>query len=174
MGMFSYMDRITGEQICGGDNVRLYRLVKGKVVEEMRGTYNNYGAVDVEDQTYHAVLKDGEMRSVTDEMRNAVSFSDDIWLSEEWGGIVDEHFSDDETSGICAILESNHYDGFAPTERSLDDPDQGWRQEDEEDEEDDWEDEWEDEDEEDEADDWEDEEEDEDALEFDHSAYGEY
>ena len=137
MGMFSYMDRITGEQICGGDNVRLYRLV-------------------------------------TDEMRNAVSFSDDIWLSEEWGGIVDEHFSDDETSGICAILESNHYDGFAPTERSLDDPDQGWRQEDEEDEEDDWEDEWEDEDEEDEADDWEDEEEDEDALEFDHSAYGEY
>ena len=174
MGMFSYMDRITGEQICGGDNVRLYRLVKGKVVEEMRGTYNNYGAVDVEDQTYHAVLKDGEMRSVTAEMRNAVSFSDDSWISEEWGGIVDEHISDDETSGICALLESNHYDGFAPTERSLDDPDQGWRQEDEEDEEDDWEDEWEDEDEEDEADDWEDEEEDEAALEFDHSAYGEY
>ena len=166
MGMFSYMDRITGEQICGGDNVRLYRLVKGKVVEEMRGTYNNYGAVDVEDQTYHAVLKDGEMRSVTDEMRNAVSFSDDIWLSEEWGGIVDEHFSDDETSGICAILESNYHSGFTPTERSLDDPDQGWRQEVEEDD-------WEDEDEEDEAGDWEDEK-DEDALEIDNSAYGEY
>ncbi|OUX87093.1 MAG: hypothetical protein CBB95_09705 [Alteromonas sp. TMED35] len=166
MGMFSYMDKITGEQICGGDEVRLYRLVKGNVVEEMRGIYNCYGAVDVEDQTYHAVLVEGKMKSVTDEMRNAISFSGDIWLSDEWGEIVGEHFCEDESSGICAILESNYHSGFTPTERSLDDPDQGWRQEVEEDD-------WEDEDEEDEAGDWEDEE-DEDALEIDNSAYGEY
>ena len=94
MGMFSYMDRMTGEQICGGDDVRLYRLVKGKVVEEMHGTYNNYGAVDVEDQTYHAVLKGGEMKTVTDEMRSAANLAGDIWVSEEWGGIVYEHFGD--------------------------------------------------------------------------------
>ncbi len=172
MGMFSYMDRITGEQICGGDKVRLYRLVKGKVVEEMRGTYNNYGAVDVEDQTYHAVLEGDEMKTVTDEMRSAIGFSGDIWLSEEWCAIVADHFGDDESSGICAVLESNHYNGFTPTERSLDDPDQGWRQEDDEE---DWEDDWEDEDEEDNSDDWgdeEDEQEEEDAL--DDAAFGTY
>lgn len=167
--MFSYMDRITGEQICGGDDVRLYRLVKGKVVEEMRGIYNSYGAVDIEDQTYHAVLVEGKMKSVTAEMRNAISFSGDIWLSDEWGEIVGEHFGEDESSGICAILESNYHSGFTPTERSLDDPDQGWRQEDEEEE---WEDDWD----EDEEEEWEDEDEDEDESidTIDHAAFGTY
>ncbi len=49
MGCFSYICKESDKAILSdsfsGDLVRLYLLENGKVIEEMRGQYNSYGAV---------------------------------------------------------------------------------------------------------------------------------
>ena len=63
MGMFSYMCKISGEQIRSDldeydkhkNVIRLYYLKNGKIIEEMHGLYNGYGAVETEDQTFHCI-----------------------------------------------------------------------------------------------------------------------
>jgi hypothetical protein len=126
MGMFSYMCAISGKQICEPDLVRLYYLVDGQIVEEMRGAYNAYGSVEIEDMTYHALRG---MR-IHDKPRN-ISCSGDIWISRDWDHMVNVHFDSDPSSGFCAVLESSFYKSFVPTEVSDDDPNQGMKDEDE-------------------------------------------
>lgn len=130
MGMFSYMCQISGKQICAGDKVRLYRLVNGKVREEMRGVYDCYGAVEEQANTYHALYDgSGEKVVLTIQDKSALScpvnHSGDMWLSDDWSTVVDEHFNTDITTGICAVLEADFIPGYVPTEISEDDPHQG-------------------------------------------------
>lgn len=104
MGCFSYICKESGLPINSnsfdGDAVHLFLLYKGEVIEEMYGNYNSYGRVF-----------DG----------NGGSFD---W-NADWGTIVDLHFSDDESSGVAAVLDQ-YWDGSYPVTKSDDDPNQGW------------------------------------------------
>jgi len=107
MGCFSYLCKECGEAVLSdsatGDPVRLFRLKKGKVVQEMRGQYDSYGRV----------------------------FTPDFKSSVEWEGdwceIVDEHFNDDPSTGIAAVHERCCKPTTqTPTTLSDNDPNQGW------------------------------------------------
>ena len=105
MGCFSFVCKESGLPVASdsfsGDAVRMYLLVNGKVVEEMRGHYDSYGRV------FHADKED--------------SFE---WAME-WGKVVDLMFHPDESNGVAVILEK-YFTGTIPTTRSEGDPNQGW------------------------------------------------
>lgn len=134
MGMFSYMCRISGEQIRsdldGSDDcknvVRLYYLKNGKVVEEMHGLYNGYGAVEPEYQTFHCIYdENGNPTNVLDKNKEHDS-NMELWLSEDWGDMVTVHFNNSKSDGFCAVLEGYVGNKYSPTKISEDDPNQGW------------------------------------------------
>jgi len=105
MGCFSYLCKICDKGILStsyrGEMVTLYHLVDGKVVEEMTGEYDSYGRVFDENM----------------ESRH--------W-KEDWDTMVDQQFGPDLSSGIAAIHVRCKHRGMIPTERSDDDPNQGW------------------------------------------------
>jgi len=105
MGCFSYICKKTGEPVLSssfnGDAVHLFLLYKGKVIEHMYGNYNSYGQV-------FQLGSDG-------------SFG---WKMD-WSDVCELQFGTDESSGIAAILDIA-FDGNLPTEKSKDDPNQGW------------------------------------------------
>ena len=83
-----------------GDAVRLFLLKDGKVIEEMKGYYDSYGRVFD---------------------KNGDSFK---WETS-WGDVCDLMFDNDESNGIALVLEA-YWDGKIPTNRSEQDPHQGW------------------------------------------------
>lgn len=116
MGCFSYICKKSGRAVNStsfkGDRVHLFLLKDGKVIEHMYGNYDSYGRV-------FSNQKDPKDTSFTD----TTSFE---WKMN-WGNVVDMHFGADKKSGIAAILEPYWKEGDPfPTERSEDDPDQGW------------------------------------------------
>ena len=108
MGCFSFICKKCGKGInstsFNGENVRLSLLDKGKVIEEMQGQYDSYGRV---------FDKDG----------NSLEWK------KEWGEVCDLMFAENKNNGINAVhvfCLGKEADGYIPTERSSDDPDQGW------------------------------------------------
>ena len=106
MGCFSFVCKESGLPVASnsfsGDAVRMYLLVDGVVVEEMRGHYDSYGRV------FHADKED--------------SFE---WKME-WRKVVDLMFHPDERNGIAVVLEKYYKEDSIPKTRSEGDPDQGW------------------------------------------------
>ena len=105
MGCFSFLCKKTGEPILSssfsGDAVHLFLLKNGKVIEYMFGNYDSYGRVfDKNDDSFE-------------------------WKME-WGDVVDLMFDENKKNGIAAILDIAYTKGEIPTERSQDDPNQGW------------------------------------------------
>lgn len=116
MGCFSFICQKSGKPVNSssfkGDRVHLFLLKDGKVIEHMYGNYDSYGRV-------FSDKKDPKDTSLTD----ASSFE---WKMD-WGIVVDLMFDKDRSNGIAAILEPFWKEGDPyPTERSNDDPDQGW------------------------------------------------
>jgi hypothetical protein len=116
MGCFSFICKKSGKAVISdsfsGNAVHLFLLEKGKVIEHMFGNYDSYGRV-FSDKKY------SDDSSFTE-------FSSFEW-KKDWDEIVNIHFSKDESSGIAAILADCWKEGDVyPTERSLDDPNQGW------------------------------------------------
>lgn len=105
MGCFSYICQECGESIQSssftGDHCKLFLLKDGKVLEEMTGLYNSYGAV----------FKDKSDESLT-------------WLMD-WGEICDLDFNGNDADGIAAF-HTKCWTGDDPTHKSDWDPDQGW------------------------------------------------
>lgn len=113
MGCFSYICQGCGEPVLSnsytGEDVILFHLQKGEVIQTMQGQYNSYGACFKEDgnSSFHW----------------GPSAEED---HDYWCGIVDEHFDpEDQTSGIAAI-HCECYRNMTPNERSDNDPNQGW------------------------------------------------
>jgi hypothetical protein len=104
MGCFSFICPKCGKGInstsFSGENVRLSLLQKGKVIEEMQGAYDSYGQV---------FDKDG----------------DSLKWKMDWNQVCDLMFDHNKNNGICATHVFCNPDEH-PTERSEDDPDQGW------------------------------------------------
>jgi hypothetical protein len=118
MGCFSFICKKCGKGINSssfdGENVRLSLLDKGKVIEEMQGAYDSYGRV-------FSPTKDPNDKSFTD----TSSFE---W-KKPWDEVCDLMFEGSNNSGISAIHVSclgKNADSYVPTEKSDDDPDQGW------------------------------------------------
>ena len=116
MGCFSFICKKSGEPVLSssfsGDAVHLFLLEDGKVIEHMYGNYDSYGRVFSDKK----LLND---TSLTD----TSSFE---W-KKDWGDVCDLMFSRSNHNGIAAILAPYWKEGDPyPTERSDDDPNQGW------------------------------------------------
>ena len=112
MGCFSFLCKKTGKPALStsfeGSPVHLFLLKDGEVIEHMYGNYDSYGRV---------FTKDGQTSSPPE------SFE---WKFD-WGSCVDLMFHPDKSNGI-AVIHADHWkegDPY-PTERSEDDPNQGW------------------------------------------------
>jgi len=131
MGCFSYICPKCGNPIyadrygnCIGEEVRLARLVKGKVVEWMRGRYDSYGKVHIPAgdgfKSEHFIIADsGQLIQIYDEKMKH------NWLTSTWNNIVNEQFSNDKSEGLIAIHEKCWNSDWGNVQ-SKDDPDQGW------------------------------------------------
>ena len=102
MGCFSYICKQSGLAVNStsfiGDEVYMFLLENGKVIEEMFGNYDSYGKVfDV-----------GEWK-------------------KDWGDIVNWQFGENKSYGIAVVLAS-YYDGVPPKTRSEQDNNQGWNE----------------------------------------------
>jgi hypothetical protein len=114
MGCFSFICKKCGKPINSssfdGENVRLSLLENGKVIEEMQGAYDSYGRV-------FGPTKNENDNSCTD----TSSFE---W-KKEWGEVCDLMFAKNRGNGIAATHVFCKPEE-PPTERSDDDPNQGW------------------------------------------------
>ena len=113
MGCFSYICKKSGRAVNStssrGDRVHLFLLKDGKVIEHMYGNYDSYGRV-----------------FTTEKVPGCELFESFEWQTD-WNKVVDMHFSSNKGNGIAAILGPYWKEGDPyPTERSEDDPDQGW------------------------------------------------
>ncbi|MCJ8478654.1 hypothetical protein MOO17_11495 [Escherichia coli] len=120
MGCFSFLCKESGKAALStsfdGSPCYLFLLKDGKVIEEMHGNYDSYGRVFSSKQDAHG---------------NRESFK---WTIP-WSDVCDLMFSVNRGDGIAMVL-AEHFTGEAPTERSEDDPNQGWGDGEEEEEED--------------------------------------
>lgn len=134
MGMFSYICSKTHRAIRSKEKeVVLYLLVKGKVVEIMAGPYSGYGSVDNDEQYMHKILNSqGELVDIAPNADAA--YAGEEWLFTNWDSIVGLSFDEDRSNGIHAVIGTYDKD-YVPTQRSEDDPNQGWGDDDDEDDE---------------------------------------
>jgi len=114
MGCFSFIckecDRPVLSTSFTGQEVELFLLENGKVLQHMSGQYNSYGCVFIE----------GTQRSdVEHELKDSVKWNLD------WSGCCELMFDNDKSNGIAAI-HTKCWQGDTPTTRSEDDPNQGW------------------------------------------------
>jgi len=95
-----------------GSPVHLFLLRKGKVIEHMHGNYDSYGRV-------FSDKKDPKDTSLTP----TTSFE---WKLD-WNKCCDLMFDKDKSNGLALIHDRYWHEGDPyPTERSDDDPNQGW------------------------------------------------
>jgi hypothetical protein len=116
MGCFSFICKKSGEPVLSssfsGDAVHLFLLKDGKVIEHMYGNYDSYGRV-------FSDVKSPNDSSLTD--------TSPFEWKMDWWGVCDLMFSRSNHNGIAAILAPYWKEGDPyPTERSDDDPNQGW------------------------------------------------
>lgn len=116
MGCFSFICKISEEPVLSssfsGDAVHLFLLKEGKVIEHMYGNYDSYGRV------FNTIKEESDT--------SATEFSSFEWKME-WDDVCDLMFHKDKSNGIAAILAPYWKEGDPyPTERSEDDPNQGW------------------------------------------------
>jgi len=155
MGCFSFLCKECGKGIKSssfdGEECRLYWLKDGVVNQEMRGQYNSYGAVLIEGSTESPsgcpdslhwsnqkdpiTGRDMMQHQINDRASYAGNATrgkgkwHDAW--PEPMGVMDWDNSDAEkTTGIAGIHEKC-FTGLIPTTVSLNDPNQGWGDDDE-------------------------------------------
>lgn len=105
MGCFSFKCKRTDKPALSssfdGTACHMFLLKDGLVIEEMFGNYDSYGRVF-----------DGKGESFQ-------------W-GIPWGDVCDLMFSDSKSDGIALVLTTKPITDDIPTERSKDDPNQGW------------------------------------------------
>lgn len=124
MGCFSFLCKVCGEPINSdsirGQEVILFALKDGKVIQKMEGEYDSYGRV------FSSEILKGELRnSIEWENPNP---DDPCSADDAWGRVCDLMFSDNTGDGIAAIHKDCMKEGveMIPTTRSENDPNQGW------------------------------------------------
>jgi hypothetical protein len=134
MGCFSFKCLECGRGVLSssfsGEKTHLFLLKKGKVVQQMTGEYNSYGAVFIDNS---------QRKDVKHDLRESVSWKDPSPEDtsnpdrDPWHKVCDlMHNRKDFTGGIAAI-HVDCYKGVPPDIRSPQDPNQGWGDEDDDD-----------------------------------------
>lgn len=133
MGCFSYKCKECGKGVksnsFSGEMVKIFLLKAGKVIQMMEGQYNSYGAVFKEGtqrkDVKHRLMESEDWKNPTPDkpMRKG---------EDTWGRICDLLFSDEKNTGFAFV----HTKCFKkiPTTVSERDPNQGWGDPDENDE----------------------------------------
>ena len=136
MGCFSWLCKECGKGIrsnsYSGEECYLFLLRDGKVIQQMEGQYNSYGACFIPgtrnntsyewNDPFPEKLIDGEPDP----------YKKSFGLTDAWCRVVDLMFDGDHSNGIAAF-HKKCYRGVIPTTRSADDPNQGWGGPDEDD-----------------------------------------
>ena len=104
MGCFSFICKECGQPINSssfrGERVSLFLLKDGNIIDRMEGEYDSYG---------HVFDQEGKS----------------ICWNMIWGDVCNLMFDRDKGNGIAAF-HTDCWNNVNPTERSEDDPDQGW------------------------------------------------
>jgi hypothetical protein len=129
MGCFSFICQSCGRGVKSssfdGEEVKLFLLKDGKIIQQMEGEYDSYGRV----------FKNGtQVSSVKHKLRKSVKWEKVDKKSKEdaWHQVCDLMHDDDNISNGIAAIHSSCYKGILPTVRSQRDPNQGWGDEDDE------------------------------------------
>lgn len=131
MGCFSFMCKECDEAILSnsfrGQEVELFLLEDGKVIQHMSGEYDSYGSVFI-DGTQHPGVKHKLRESVQwNPLNLPVKDKWDDNGTDNWHRVCDLMFGG-SNDGIAAV-HSKCYKGNIPTTPSEDDPNQGWGEE---------------------------------------------
>jgi len=125
MGCFSFMCKVCGKAILSnsfrGQRVKLFLLKEGKVIQEMEGEYDSYGRVFSDDLKSSIEWKDPFPEEETEKKKHDCLSG----VYDDWSKICSLMFSENKNNGIAAI-HTKCFTGKIPTERSKDDPNQGW------------------------------------------------
>lgn len=105
MGCFSFMCKLCDKPVLSnssrGQEVSLFLLKEGKIIDSMHGEYDSYGRVFTED------------------LQNSI-----VWFIP-WHKVCDLMWNSDKSNGIAAIHKKCLMSKL-PDTRSEDDPNQGW------------------------------------------------
>ena len=133
--MFGYLCNLSGKAVLGPNfyppkertQVRLYYLIDGEIVEEMRGEYNGYGAV-YRPAEFHRVCENGQWREVV--QRDADKKDEWVkWVRAPDTETLRTAAHDDLNTGMAAALEVavlEQEEGWKPSRTSLPDPNYAW------------------------------------------------
>ena len=107
MGCFSFMCKMCDEAVLSnsftGQEVNLFLLKDGKIIQHMEGEYDSYGKVFIKDRS-----------------------SSIEWIMA-WSEVCDLMFDEDDISNGIAAIHSKCFNKFIlPITRSDGDPNQGW------------------------------------------------
>lgn len=123
MGCFSFICQTCGRGVksssFSGEEVKLFLLKKGKIIQQMEGEYDSYGRV---------FINKTQDKSVKHKLRKSVEWKkvDPKSNNDAWHQVCNlMHDERDVSNGIAAI-HSSCCKGTLPTVRSLSDPNQGW------------------------------------------------
>jgi hypothetical protein len=123
MGCFSYMCKECDKPVLStsfaGQDVWLFLLKDGKVVQQMDGEYDSYGRCFI-DGTQDPRVTHGLRLS-----HQWTPVNNDPDDRENWHYVCDLHFNDNPADGMAAV-HKKCWTGNVPTTQSEDDPDQGW------------------------------------------------
>jgi len=133
MGCFSWLCSECGKGVTStsfqGEQVKLFLIKEGKIVDQMEGEYNSYGSVFIDGtqdpDVKHKLRLSREWKNPTPEEE-----PDEFWKKQgeaelAWFRICDLMFDDKGTDGIVAI-HTKCFKGSVPAVRSKNDPNQGW------------------------------------------------
>jgi hypothetical protein len=134
MGEFSSMCKECDKAVQGGDRAVLFLLDKGEVVEMMRGKYDNYGRIYIEEGK-HKLYRKYDPEDKLGPKQEGDSFK---WQYKPWGELCNMEFGDSwidsygyihsgsfTSSGFAYYHEACYHKQIPQTTSRLD-PNQGW------------------------------------------------
>lgn len=114
MGCFSFICKECGKAIISnsfrGQEVEMFLLKNGKVLEHISGEYDSYGRV---------FIKGSQCKEINYPLPESKEWN------MPWTEVCDLMFDDESGDGI-ATIHTKCYNGIEPTTKSKDDPNQGW------------------------------------------------
>lgn len=143
MGCFSFICQKCGKGVksssFSGEQVHLFLLKEGNIIQRMTGEYNSYGTVFIDNtqssEVSHSLRESAQWdnpfpeRELDEREQRMAADDSDHW---KWSRVCDLMFDRDIASGIAAI-HIGCFDGELPKYQSQNDPNQGWGDDDEED-----------------------------------------
>ncbi len=131
MGCFSFQCKECGEGVrstsFSGQEVKLFLLKDGKVLQEMEGQYDSYGRCFIAGTQVDGLPHDLKESHQWDPYNIGYNPATYNWKTDHdpWHDCMDLHFDDNPANGMAAV-HTKCWTGKVPTTQSANDPNQGW------------------------------------------------